>query len=120
RREEDIHRLGTLVHELQASNDRSWQIARTRYDNLYSLWQKVSDKIIRRHSLAQSYVDFQNQAEQLSSGLASIDDVIRFRDNIDLLPDSAVKHIEQTWLTLRNNYHELINNSKRIRNTLET
>ncbi|CAF3449488.1 unnamed protein product [Rotaria socialis] len=120
RREEDIHRLGTLVHELQASNDRSWQIARTRYDNLYSLWQKVSDKIIRRHSLAKSYVDFQNQAEQLSNGLASIDDVIRFRDNIDLLPDSAIKHIEQTWLTLRNNYHELINSSKRIRNTLET
>ncbi|CAF3636008.1 unnamed protein product [Rotaria sordida] len=120
RREEDIHRLGTLVHELQSSNDRNWQMARTRFDNLFILWQNLSDKIIRRHTLAQSYVDFQNQAEQLSNGLASIDDVIGYRDNIDLLPESAVKHIEETWSNLRSNYHEIINNSKRIRHALET
>ncbi|CAF2499044.1 unnamed protein product [Rotaria sp. Silwood2] len=120
RREEDIHRLGTLVHELQLNNDRNWQIARTRFDNLFILWQNLSDKIIRRHTLAQSYVVFQNQVEQLSNGLASIDDVIRYRDNIDLLPESAVKHIEETWSNLRINYHEIIDNSKHIRHALET
>jgi hypothetical protein len=46
--------------------------------------------------------------------------VISYRDNIDLLPESAVKHIEETWSNLRNNYYEIINNSKRIRNVLET
>ncbi|CAF0743307.1 unnamed protein product [Adineta steineri] len=119
-REEDIHRLGTLVHELQLSNDRNWQAARTRFDNIFPVWQNLSDKIIRRHTLAQSYVDFRYQAEQLSNGLASIDDVIGYRDNIDLLPESAVKHIEETWSNLRSNFHELINNSKRIRHALET
>jgi len=56
----------------------------------------------------------------LSHDLASIDDVIRYRDNIDLLPESAVKHIEETWANLRNNYQEVINASKRIRYTLDT
>ncbi len=46
--------------------------------------------------------------------------MISYRDNIDLLPESAVKHIEETWLNLRNDYHEIINNSKRIRHVLET
>ncbi len=64
-REEDIDRLGTLVDELQSSNDRNWQIARARFDNLLTLWQNLSDKIIRRHILAQSYVDFRHQAEQV-------------------------------------------------------
>ncbi len=63
--EEDIHHLGALVHELQSSNDRNWQIARTRIDNLFTLWENLSDKIIRRHTLAQSYVDFRQQAEQV-------------------------------------------------------
>ncbi|UJR28306.1 hypothetical protein I4U23_009551 [Adineta vaga] len=119
-REEDIHHLGTLVHELQASNDRNCQHARSRFDNLFSLWQTLSDKIIRRHTLAQSYLDFRYQTEQLSNGLASIDDVISFRDNIDLLPESAIKHIEETWSNLRNHYHEIINTSKRIRHVFQT
>ena len=46
--------------------------------------------------------------------------MIRYRDNIDLLPESAIKHIEDTWSNLRNNYYELINHSKRIRHALET
>lgn len=46
--------------------------------------------------------------------------MIRYRDNIDLLPDSAIKHIEETWSNLRSNYQEIINDSKRIRHALET
>lgn len=46
--------------------------------------------------------------------------MIQYRDNIDLLPESAVKHIEETWRNLRNNYQDLINLSKRIRHVLET
>ncbi len=46
--------------------------------------------------------------------------MISYRDNIDLLPESAIKHIEETWSNLRNNYYEIINNSKRIRHALET
>jgi hypothetical protein len=45
--------------------------------------------------------------------------VISYRDNIDLLPESAVKHIEETWTNLRSNYYEIINTSKRIRHVLE-
>ncbi len=45
--------------------------------------------------------------------------MISYRDNIDLLPESAVKHIEETWTNLRSNYYEIINNSKRIRHVLE-
>ncbi|CAF1047343.1 unnamed protein product [Adineta ricciae] len=119
-REEDIHRLGTLVHELQASNDRNCQVARKRFDHVFSLWQSLTDKIVRRHTLAQSYSGFRYQAEQLSNGLASIDDVISFRDNIDLLPESAVKHIEETWANLRNSYHELIETSRSLRHALDT
>ena len=55
----------------------------------------------------------------MSHELGSIDDVIRYRDNIDLLPESAVKHIEETWSNLQNNYQEIIGISKRIRHTLE-
>jgi hypothetical protein len=58
--------LGILVHELQTSNDRNWQIARTKYESLYSQWEKLSNIIIRRHTLAQSYVNFRYQAEQVT------------------------------------------------------
>lgn len=61
-----------------------------------------------------------NISFQLLNGLASIEDVISYRDNIDLLPESAVKHIEETWSNLRSNYHEIINDSKRLRQALET
>ena len=56
----------------------------------------------------------------MSNSLASIDDVISFRDNIDLLPESAVKHIEETWANLRNNYHELVETSRSLRHALDT
>ncbi len=58
--------MGILVHELQTSNDRNWQIARTKYESLYSQWEKLSNIIIRRHTLAQSYVNFRYQAEQVT------------------------------------------------------
>ena len=135
-----MQHLGTLLNELQSSHDRHWQVARSRYETVFMLWEKLSEKITRRHTLAQSYVDFRHQADQVESerfngrqylffgihwfqlahGLASIDDVIRYRDNIDLLPESAVKHIEETWSNLRNSYHDMINSSKRIRHVLET
>ena len=136
-----MHQLGTLLQELQSSHDRHWQVARTHYETVFMLWEKLSEKITRRHTLAQSYVDFRHQADQvdwaiwfvcnlnsasfihsfqLAHGLASIDDVIRYRDNIDLLPESAVKHIEETWSNLRNSYHDMISSSKRIRHVLET
>ena len=57
--------MGVLVHDLQTSNDRNWQIARTRYESLYSQWERLSNIIIRRHALAQSYVNFRYQAEQV-------------------------------------------------------
>ena len=46
--------------------------------------------------------------------------MISYRDNIDLLPDSAIKHIEETWSNLQSNYQEIINDNKRIRHALET
>lgn len=62
-----MHQLETLVRELQSSHDRHGQIARARYDSLLILWERLLEKLTRRHALAQSYVDFRHQAEQVSA-----------------------------------------------------
>ena len=133
-----MQRLEMLLRELQTNHDRHGPIARARYENVVQLWDRLVEKLTRRHALAQSYVDFRHQAEQVSRnsslprafdrfqfvqlyhGLTSIDEVIQYRDNIDLLPESAVKHIEETWRNLRNQYQEFLSQSKRIRHVLET
>ena len=53
------------MQELQSSNDRNWQIARARLETISTQLQRVSEKIIRRRTLAQNFVNFRHQAEQV-------------------------------------------------------
>ena len=54
-----------LVCDLQSSHDRHWQVAKTRYESLLNLWERLTDKLNRRSALAQSFVDFRCQADQV-------------------------------------------------------
>lgn len=61
-----MQRLEMLVRELQSNQDRHGSIARARYENVVQIWDRLVEKLTRRYSLAQSYVEFRHQAEQVS------------------------------------------------------
>jgi hypothetical protein len=62
-----MHQMQNLLHELYASHDRHCQIAHARYEMLSQLWNTLVEKLTHRCTIAQSYIDFQQQADQVNN-----------------------------------------------------